>query len=107
MHKLFVFYGEPEDPAAFEEYYRSTHLPLARKLPGLISAEFSLGLTGMDGIAPHWGVFEAIFESKEAMEAALSSADGAAVGADVANYATGGATLAHGPVNKLSQTATN
>lgn len=106
MHKLFVFYGEPEDPAAFEEYYRSTHLPLARKLPGLSSAEFSLGLTGMAGATPYWGVFEAVFESKEAMEAALGSAEGTAVGADVANYATGGATLAHGPVDQLSQTAT-
>lgn len=101
MHKLFVFYGEPDDPAAFEEYYRSTHLPLAEQLPGMVSAEFSLGLAGMEGAAPYWGVFEAVFESKEAMEAALSSDEGSAVGADVANYATGGATLAHGPVDKL------
>ncbi|HEY4536651.1 MAG TPA: EthD family reductase [Enteractinococcus sp.] len=102
MEKLFVFYGQPEDPAAFENYYRSTHLPLARQLPGVISAEFSLGLNGMEGDAPFWGIFEAVFESREAMESALSSPEGIAVGADVANYATGGATLAHAPVSPLA-----
>lgn len=101
MEKLFVFYGQPEDPAAFEQYYRSTHLPLAKQLPGVISAEFSLGLQGMEGQVPYWGVFEAVFESRAAMETALSSPEGLAVGADVVNYATGGATLAHGPVTNL------
>lgn len=102
MEKLFVFYGQPENPAAFEQYYRSTHLPLAKKLPGVISAEFSLGLAGMEGDAPYWGVFEAVFASREALEAALTSPEGLAVGADVANYATGGATLAHAPVHTLA-----
>jgi len=102
LEKLLVFYGEPEDPVAFENYYRSTHLPLVRELPGLVSAQFSLGIQGMGDEAPYWGLFEAVFESKEAMKAALESAQGVAVGADVANYATGGATLAHGPVNILN-----
>jgi len=101
MEKLLVFYGKPDDPAAFEEYYRNTHLPLAKKLPGLISAEFMVGLTPMGDDAPYWGLFEAVFESAQALEAALNSPEGAAVGADVVNYATGGATLAHGTINTL------
>jgi hypothetical protein len=28
MVKLVVAYGQPEDPAAFGEYYASTHVPL-------------------------------------------------------------------------------
>ena len=34
MHKLVVLYPHPADPAAFESYYRTTHLPLASRLPG-------------------------------------------------------------------------
>ena len=37
MHKLLVLYPEPADRAGFIQYYESTHLPLARKLPGLRS----------------------------------------------------------------------
>lgn len=35
MHHLIVCYGHPEDPAAFDEYYRTTHRPLADKIPGV------------------------------------------------------------------------
>jgi uncharacterized protein (TIGR02118 family) len=35
MIKLVVAYGPPEDPAAFDEHYASTHAPLAQKIPGL------------------------------------------------------------------------
>lgn len=101
MQKLFVFYGEPTDITAFEQYYTEHHLPLVEALPGLVSAEFSLGLNVLgEGTAP-WGVFQAVFESAEAMQAALASEAGAAVGADVANYATGGATVSTAPVNEI------
>lgn len=101
MQKLFVYYGEPTDSAAFETYYVENHLPLVRQLPGLVSAEFSLSLNVLgEGTAP-WGVFQAEFESAEAMRAALGSDAGAAVAADVQNYATGGATVATAPVVEI------
>jgi uncharacterized protein (TIGR02118 family) len=31
MVKLVVAYNQPEDPAAFDQYYASTHAPLAQK----------------------------------------------------------------------------
>ncbi len=34
MHVLTVCYGHPADPAAFDAYYTSTHVPLAEKIPG-------------------------------------------------------------------------
>ena len=36
VHRLVVSYGQPDDPAAFDAYYRDTHTPLATSLPGLV-----------------------------------------------------------------------
>jgi uncharacterized protein (TIGR02118 family) len=33
--KIIVLYGPPTDPAAFEDYYANTHVPLAAKTPNL------------------------------------------------------------------------
>jgi len=35
MADLVVLYKTPKDPAAFDKYYAETHIPLAKKLPGL------------------------------------------------------------------------
>jgi uncharacterized protein (TIGR02118 family) len=35
MVKITVLYGHPEDPAAFEEHYTNTHIPLVKKVPNL------------------------------------------------------------------------
>ena len=40
VHRLVVNYGQPEDPEAFDAYYRETHTPLALKQPGLIRLTF-------------------------------------------------------------------
>jgi uncharacterized protein (TIGR02118 family) len=37
MHVLTVCYGHPADPAAFDAYFSSTHIPLVEKIPGLAS----------------------------------------------------------------------
>lgn len=31
--KLTLLYGHPDDPAAFEEYYSNTHMPMVPKIP--------------------------------------------------------------------------
>lgn len=36
MPQLIVTYGQPDDPAAFDSHYTSTHKPLADKIPGLL-----------------------------------------------------------------------
>lgn len=88
MHKLVVLYPEPVDRAAFEAHYRSVHLPLCAKLPGVQQITFALGIDG-----PYFAMFEATFADGEALGAAMSSPEGQAVEADVPNYATGGATV--------------
>jgi len=90
---MLVLYPEPVDRAAFDEYYRAAHLPLCRSIPGISDIRFSLGLEG-----PYYGVFEASFESADAFRSAMASPEGRATAADVANYATGGATVIDYPV---------
>lgn len=93
MIKLMVLYGPPEDPTAFEEYYLGTHTPLAEKIPGLRKLEFSRTAT-LDGAAsPYHLIAELTFDDAGALQAAFASDEGKAAAADVANFATGGATM--------------
>lgn len=98
MHKLVVLYPEPADKDAFQAYYESTHLPLARELPGAITMNYSLGIAALEEEAPYFAIFEAVFDSPQSMGAALGSPQGQAVAADVPNYATGGAHIMHYPI---------
>ena len=98
MHKLLVLYPEPVDRDAFERHYRETHLALCEKLPGVVEIGFSLGLAE----GPYYAVFEASFADGAALSRALGSPEGAAVQADVPNYATGGAVVLTFPQEQLA-----
>ena len=101
-HRLLVTYGQPTDPAAFDAHYRDVHTGLAQAIPGLV--RFTTGHTeSMDGTpAPSYFVAELDFESAEAMGAGMSSEAGRAAGADVATFATGGATMTHFDVRDVT-----
>jgi uncharacterized protein (TIGR02118 family) len=92
--RLLALYGHPTDTAAFDRHYTSTHVPLAKKLPGLRSYTLSHGQIGAaDGKAPYHLVGELTFDSLADVQAALSSPEGAAAAGDLGNFATGGVTL--------------
>jgi uncharacterized protein (TIGR02118 family) len=94
MVKLIVLYGKPEDPSAFDAYYASTHAPLAEKIPNLKRYEHGKALGSADGSeAPYYYVADLSFDDADALQAGMSSPEGAAAGADVANFASGGATM--------------
>lgn len=95
MHQLLVLYPHPDDPTAFLDYYRATHLPLAAKLPGLISMEFGQPKSLGRDASPYFAVFRGLFESEDALFCALGSPAGKAVAEDVANYSPKGATILH------------
>ena len=101
VHRLVVSYGQPDDPAAFDAYYRDTHTPLATRMPGLI--RYTLGSPqALDPSqpTPHL-VAELDFDSQEAMGAAFASEEGKAAAGDVARFATGGATMSHYELNEV------
>lgn len=99
MHKLVVLYPEPADREAFAAYYENTHLPLAKRMPGLLASRYTLNASAQG--ASYFAVFEAEFADRDAFIAAVQSPEGQAVAADVPNYASGGAVLVDYPVTEL------
>jgi uncharacterized protein (TIGR02118 family) len=92
MHVLTVCYGHPDDPAAFDAYYTSTHIPLTEKIPGMTSFTVRHCKPLGRKPPPYYLIAELGFPSAEALSAGLSSPEGQAAGADVPNFATGGVT---------------
>jgi len=93
MAQILVTYKTPKDPAAFDRYYAETHIPLAKKLPGLRKYEVSQGpVAGPAGAGVHL-VATLTFDNMAAVQAALGSAEGKAAAGDLPNFATGGVDL--------------
>lgn len=95
MAKVFAMYKRPADPAAFDRYYYSTHVPIAKKIPGLRHYEVTSGdvtLLG-GGASPYHLIACLTFDSVAAVQAALGSSEGQATAADLGNFATGGVDL--------------
>src|SRR6185369_12761385 len=91
MVKLVALYGTPTDSAAFDAYYRTTHMPIALTIPGLVRAETARILgTAESGEAPYYRVAELCFADMEQLKAGAASPEGRATLADLANFATGG-----------------
>jgi len=93
MAQVLVLYHTPADAAAFDRYYHETHIPIAKKVPGLRSYMINATpVQALAGSAPYL-VAELNFDSMADISAALMSAEGQATAADLGNFATGGATL--------------
>jgi uncharacterized protein (TIGR02118 family) len=97
MHCLTVIYPAPSEAARFKAYYETTHVPLAKQLPGLKSCSFAYPQALGAAPAP-FCIFQAWFEDRDAMFAALQSDIGKRVADDVPNYSPDGATLFHFPL---------
>ena len=93
MVKVTVLYGHPEDPEAFEEYYATTHMPLARKIPHVQRLEVGRVAAVDDGEPPYYRIAELWFESEERLQESLASPESGAATGDIPNFATGGATM--------------
>jgi uncharacterized protein (TIGR02118 family) len=92
--KVHVLYGKPTDPAAFEEYYRSVHAPLAEKLPNLQSFEYGKGLPNADGSDPaYFWLATLTFADAAGLGAGMAGPEGKAAADDVPKFATGGVTV--------------
>ena len=88
MAKMLVIYQRPDDVPAFERHYYETHIPMAKRLPGLRSYEVSFGPI-MSPASPSdaWLIGTLHFDSLAAILEAFASDVGAECAADRRNYA--------------------
>jgi len=97
MIQLTVLYNHPEDPSAFDRHYDEVHAPLAMKMPGL--RRFTVARPGpdADGNTPAYHLVAVLeFDDEAAMGSAMSSPEGQAAVADLANFAGAGVTMLTG-----------
>jgi uncharacterized protein (TIGR02118 family) len=88
MARMVVIYRTPKDVEAFDRHYFQTHIPLAKKLPGLRKYEISRGpVTVMAGPPDVYLVGTVHFDDLDAMKKAFASAEGRATAADRQIYA--------------------
>jgi uncharacterized protein (TIGR02118 family) len=83
MVRLVVLYKTPQDTAAFDKHYFETHIPLAKKIPGLRKYEVSHGpvINPMGKSDVHL-VATLEFDDVTAIQQAFASPEGQAAGAD-------------------------
>lgn len=100
MIQLTVLYGQPQSPEAFDRHYEETHAPLARKLPRLKGYTIirPSSLNPQEPSASYL-IANLYFATMDEFQEALSSPEGQAAAGDLANFATGGATLLVGDVH--------
>jgi uncharacterized protein (TIGR02118 family) len=76
MYKLYAYWSspKPEDVDAFEEYYKSTHVPRAEAVPHLQRIITTRTTDGFEGAEPdHYRVAEMVFASREDMAKSAGS----------------------------------
>jgi uncharacterized protein (TIGR02118 family) len=94
MAELVVLYKTPKDAAAFDKHYAETHIPLAKKIPGLKKYAVSKGpVASPAGPSGVHLVAILTFDSVADIQAGFASPEGKAAGGDVPKFASGGADL--------------
>lgn len=100
MKKIMALYRMPPDVDAFMAHYRGTHLPLTERIPGLLRTEVTRVTRTLAGEEGNYLLAELYFDD-EAFGPAMRSAENAATGADLANFAEGLVTVMAGEVLAL------
>lgn len=88
MAKLIALYKYPPDPAAFDEAYLNTHLPLIKKVPGLQDVQLTRITRDLSNNS-FYLMAEMYFSDEAALKAAMKSPEMAAAGANLDSFAKG------------------
>jgi uncharacterized protein (TIGR02118 family) len=96
MAIVTVLYNQPKDTAAFEKYYRTTHLPLVvanQSQIGFVRADLTRFTGTADGKKPPlYRQAELYFNSMEDLKKGIATEGFKKVADDLKNFATGGLT---------------
>ncbi len=89
-----MFKKEAMGREEFRRYWKDTHAPVAKKMPGLRGYVQNHALADPEGNEPPYDGFEELyFESQEAMEEALGTSEGQATINDLPNFCDTAKTL--------------
>ncbi len=89
MVKLLALYRKPEDPQAFDRAYFDTHVPLVKKVPGLLRIEVNRVTGAPRGEPDLYMIAEMVFPDKETMDRAMASPENQAAGKNLMGFARG------------------
>src|SRR3954468_23281622 len=96
MAIVTVLYNPPKDTAAFEKYYRETHVPLVvanQKEIGFTRADLTKFTSTADGKkSPYYRQAELYFNSMDDLKKGIATPSFKKVADDLKNFATGGLT---------------
>ena len=101
-YQLTELFHHPDDVEAFDRHYDETHVPLAVKLPEVRSYTVCRPGPGVNGEQPPYHLIAVLtWDSAEAFQAALGSAEGQTAVADLPNFAGAGVELITGPTTSI------
>lgn len=93
--KLVALYRPPPDPAAFDEAYFKTHLPLLRQVPGLQKTTVTRFTRSLGG-EPLYLMAEMYFADEDGLKRGMKSDEMAAAGENLNTFADGLVTMFFG-----------
>jgi uncharacterized protein (TIGR02118 family) len=89
MVKLVALYRKPTDPAAFDQAYFGTHIPLVNKIPKLRRVDISRVTGAPRGEPEFYLMTEMYFDDKASMDAAMASPENMEAGKNLMGFARG------------------
>jgi len=94
MFKISVLYNNPENPSAFDAYYKEKHMPLVNQIEGLLKYEITKIFRG-PGETPsdYYLMAELYFRDEDQMQESMGSPEGQATTDDLANFASAGVQI--------------
>jgi uncharacterized protein (TIGR02118 family) len=89
MVKLVALYRKPADPAAFDQAYFETHVPLVKKIPELARIDVSRVTGAPRGEPEFYLMAEMYFADKAALDRAMASPENMEAGKNLMGFARG------------------
>lgn len=87
MHKLILIFRPPLDPTTFERRWSEEFVPVAERMPGLRRVALARAYGGPSGPSDVYLVHEFYFDDSEALQQAMTSAEGQQAGRALMSFA--------------------
>ncbi|MBI3195627.1 MAG: EthD family reductase [Ignavibacteriae bacterium] len=100
MTKLIALYKQPDDVETFDKHYFEVHIPLVKKIPGLLKCEVTRITGAPFGDVNYYLMAELYFDSFDAMNEGNATPEGKTTAHDLMSFASPYVTLFFGEVHE-------